>query len=398
MIQDRNIICIASNWFYDPTSKHHLMKLLSRHNHVIWVNYHASRKPQWSARDAGAMVGKIRQIIQGPRQVAESITVVTPLVVPLPGNRAVASLNAELLVRQIRSVLNDLPERPTQLWSFAPDVDYLCGRFDEELRLYYCVDEFSRFVGYDAEQVLAAERRLAERADLLIVTSQALLEAKRSLHSRVALVSHGVDAEHFRTALRSTGPIPLEIRELPRPVLGFWGLIQDWVDLDLLEAVARRRPQWSIVLIGEAAADVGRLHRFPNVRLLGRRHYQKLPEYARGMDIGIIPFRVNDLTRAVNPIKLREYLSAGLPVVSTPLPEVASYDRMVRVADTPETFVEACEAAVLEAKADVAGRARRARHEAMLQETWEAKLAVIEQHVQAALAARSPRAAAIAVG
>lgn len=398
MIQDRNIICIASNWFYDPTSKHHLMKLLSRHNHIIWVNYHASRKPRWSAKDAGAIAGKIRQIIQGPRRVADNVTVVTPLVVPLPGNRTVASLNAELLARQIRSVLNDLPERPTQLWSFAPDVDYLCGRFDEELCLYYCVDEFSRFAGYDTEQVLAAERRLAERADLLIVTSQALLEAKRPLHSHVAWVSHGVDAEHFSSALRSTGPIPLELRELPRPVLGFWGLIQDWVDLDLLEAVARRRPQWSIVLIGEALVDVGHLHQLANVHLLGRRHYQKLPDYARGMDIGIIPFRLTDLTRAVNPIKLREYLSAGLPVVSTPLPEVAPYRHLVRVADTPEAFVGACEAALIEAQADVTGRVRLARHDAMRQETWEAKLEVIEQHVQTALAARSPRGCGVAVG
>lgn len=398
MIQDRNIICIASNWFYDPTSKHHLMKLLSRDNHIIWVNYHASRRPQWSAGDAGAIVGKIRQIIHGPRRVAEGITVVTPLVVPLPGNRTIAALNAELLVRQVRSVLNDLPERPTQLWSFAPDVDSLCGRFDEELCLYYCVDEFSRFSGYDTEQVLAAEQRLAARADLVIVTSQALYAAKRHLNPRIALVSHGVDFERFAGAAEADGRVPSEMRELPRPILGFWGLIQDWLDLDLLEEVARRRPDWSLVLIGEALVDVGRLERLPNVHLLGRRHYQRLPDYARGLDVGLIPFRVNELTKAVNPIKLREYLSAGLPVVSTPLPEVVRYGQLVRTAATPEEFIRGCESALAEDRADPVGRNRATRQAAMRHETWDVKLQEVQRHVASSLAARKPRPPAVAVG
>ena len=259
MIEDRNIICIASNWFYDPTSKHHIMRLLSQRNHVVWVNYHGSRRPRMSGADIGAAAAKLRQVVQGPRRVSDSITVVTPLVVPLPGSRAVAAVNRRLLTRQIRGVLRGLPRRPVQLWSFAPDVDYLCGRFEEECVVYYCVDEFSEFAGYDRDAILAAERRLAAKADLVVTTSQALYDAKRHLNDRVELVPHGVDYDHFARATSPDVEIPADIADLPRPILGFWGLIQDWIDIDLLRDVATARPDWSIVLIGEIATDVGAL-------------------------------------------------------------------------------------------------------------------------------------------
>ncbi|MCA9255249.1 MAG: glycosyltransferase, partial [Phycisphaerales bacterium] len=343
MIEDRNIICIASNYWYDPTSKHHVMNLLSRRNHVIWVNYHASRRPTASVRDFGAIVGKLRQIVAGPRKVHENLTVVTPLVVPMPGSEAAADLNATLLTRQIRSVLKSLPKRPTQLWSFAPDVDYLCGKFDEEAIVYYCVDEFSQFTGYDAMAILESERHLAARADLTIVTSKQLLATKRPISRRILHAPHGVDVEHFAKAASGDIRVPDDIAELPRPILGFWGLIQDWVDVDLIATVAKRRPDWSIALIGDAATDVGPLESLENVCLLGRRPYEQLPAYAAGIDVGLIPFRINELTRAVNPIKLREYLSAGLPVVATPLPEVADYADFVSIASNTDAFIDACD-------------------------------------------------------
>jgi glycosyltransferase involved in cell wall biosynthesis len=370
MIEDRNIICIASNWAADPTSKHHIMRLLAERNEIVWVNYHGSRRPQANAADAGAIVGKLRQVIQGPRHVAERITVVTPLVAPLPGSRVVAALNKRLLVRQIKRVLRGMPQRPVQVWSFAPDVDFLCGAFEEEFFVYYCVDEFSEFAGYDREAILAAEARLAARADLVIVTSQALCEAKQRLNPRVALVTHGVDYEHFARAQGTDVAIPEEVAELPRPMLGFWGLIEGWVDVDLIAAIAHVMPHWSIVLIGRFAADVSALEELANVHMLGQRPYEQLPAFAKGFDVGIIPFRVNDLTRAVNPIKLREYLSAGLPVVSTPMSEVERYVPHVSVATDAAGFVAACERMIAE---NSPGKILE-RQAAMQRETWQAKV------------------------
>ncbi|HKQ47785.1 MAG TPA: glycosyltransferase [Phycisphaerae bacterium] len=370
MIEGRNIVCIASNWAADPTSKHHIMRLVAERNEIVWVNYHGSRRPRASAADAGAIVGKLRQVIEGPRRVAERITVVTPLVAPLPGSRVVAALNKRLLVRQIKRVIRDLPPRPVQVWSFAPDVDFLCGSFDEEFFVYYCVDEFSEFEGYDRDAILSAEARLAAKADLVVVTSQALCEAKQRLNPRVVLVTHGVDYEHFAKARRGEVVIPEEIAKLPRPILGFWGLIEGWVDVDLIAAMARARPHWSIVLIGRFTADVSALEELANVHLLGRRPYEQLPAYARGFDAGLIPFRVNELTRAVNPIKLREYLSAGLPVVSTPMPEVERYGPHVSIASDAAEFVAACERMIAE---NSPGKILE-RQTAMQRETWQSKV------------------------
>jgi glycosyltransferase involved in cell wall biosynthesis len=251
------------------------------------------------------------------------------------------------------------------------------------------VDEFSRFSGYDAPATLAAEARLIRRADLVITTSQALYESRRKLSHNVVLVTHGVDFEHFAQATRPDLAIPADIVHLPRPILGFWGLLQDWLDIPLLAALARTRPGWSIVLIGEVATDLAALRGLPNVNLLGRRPYAQLPSYARGFDAGLIPFRVDELTRAVNPIKLREYLSAGLPVVSTPLPEVMRYGNLISIAADAEEFVKACEQALDVVRlppscATGSGdglATRQARQTAVRGETWRAKVEEISAHL-----------------
>lgn len=382
MIEGRNIVCIASNWWYDPTSKHHVMKLLSERNHVIWVNYHASRRPRVGVADARAIAGKVRQFVEGPRRITDNMTVITPMVVPLPGSKTIANLNRRLLTRQIKSVLRTLPARPVQLWSFAPDIDFLVGQFEEECAVYYCVDEFSEFGGYDRDAILRLESRLAGKADLVIATSRKLYQSKRRICSEAVLVTHGVDYEHF--ASHRSENVPADTANLQSPVLGFWGLIQDWVDVDLIASVARLRPNWSIVLVGEVHTNISALSGLTNVHLLGRRPYQQLPAYAAAFDVGIIPFRINELTLAVNPIKLREYLCAGLPVVSTPLPEVEAYREWVEIAATPEQFVAACEDAM---RGDSESQ-RNGRRAMMQNETWRSKVEAISDHLRRVLAGK----------
>ncbi|MBX3395001.1 MAG: glycosyltransferase [Phycisphaerae bacterium] len=379
MIEGRNIICIASNWAYDPTSKHHVMRILSERNHVIWVNYHASRRPRANCADAGAIVRKLRQAIKGPQRVDDRMTVITPLVVPLPGSQLARSVNRRLLTWRIRRVLRELPPQPIQLWSFAPDVDYLCGQFGEECVVYYCVDAFSEFDGYDREHVLRAEQQLMGRADLVVTTSRILYEEKSHPKRRTVTVSHGVDYDHFVKA-REIESVPSDVIRLPRPIIGFWGLMQEWFDAELVGAVAAARPDWTFVLIGEVACDATALN-LPNVHRLGRRPYSDLPKYAAGFDVALIPFRVNKLTQAVNPIKLREYLCAGLPVVSTPMPEVAAYREFVEIAEGMPEFLAACERALARRGEAFAARSRTA----MQRETWRAKVHELSDHVGAAV-------------
>jgi len=388
VIEGRTIVCFASSWYIDPTSKHHVMRLLSEKNRVVWINYHASRRPTVSRKDFGVIFQKIAQARKGPDRISDSMKVITPLLVPLPGFPGVKTVNRAILLRQIRRAMKEWGDRPVQLWTFAPDVAFMAGRLGEEALVYYCVDEFSEFEGYDRELVKRQEAELIGKADVVFTTARALQESKAPMHPRTHLIPHGVDYDHFASAMRDDLPLPDELRDLSRPIAGFFGLIQEWVDVDLLERLARAHPDWSVVLIGDARTDVSRLKALPNVKLLGRRPYEALPAFARRFDVALIPFRINELTRNVNPIKLREYLAAGCPVVSTPLPEVQLYAGHVSIAEG-DGFVEACGRGV----ADDSPEQRRARCDAMRAESWPAKIEELSRHVEAARAARTDPAA-----
>jgi glycosyltransferase involved in cell wall biosynthesis len=373
-VKDRTIVCFASGYDAPPTSKHHVMHLLAEQNVVLWVNYHASRMPSASSSDLLSMFRKLKQVFVGLKNPRQNLYVLTPLVVPLPTSALARSLNRALLVLQIRRALAKIRRGPVQVWSFTPDVSYLLGRFGEEKVLYYCVDDHASFTGYDRQQVLRDEEDLCRRADLVVTTSAALQESKIAWNPRTILVPHGVDYEHFSKAVAGNLPVLADIADIPRPRLGFFGLIRDWVDLDLLAEVARRRPEWHLVLIGDSTADLATYRDLPNVHFLGRKPYQELPAYCQQFDVGLIPFQLNELTRAVNPIKLREYLAAGLPVVSTPLPEVKFCEHLVGVASGAEAFVAAIQKSL---DGDRAPDCRRRRSLEMACEVWPAKVSQI---------------------
>jgi len=315
---------------------------------------------------------------------APNLYVLTPLVVPLPTCRWAKRVNRAMVVAQVRRALKRLGGGPLQVWSFTPDVAYVLDRLTAERVVYYCVDDFASFTGYDREQVLRDEAELCRRADLVVTTSRALQDAKAPLNPNTILVPHGVDYEHFAKAVTNNLPVPEDMKDIPHPVLGFFGLIRDWVDLGLLAGVARLRPDWHIVLIGDAdsTVDLAPYRSAANMHFLGHRPYADLPAYCRGFDVGLIPFKINELTRAVNPIKLKEYLAAGLPVVSTPLPEVvacAGGDGCdVGLTTTADEFVARVEAAL------AGGGDRRARSRTMAAETWSARLECIGAHLEGA--------------
>jgi glycosyltransferase involved in cell wall biosynthesis len=187
------------------------------------------------------------------------------------------------------------------------------------------------------------------------------------------VAGHGVDHGLFSRALSPETRVPEDLVALPRPVLGFYGTLQDWVDLDLVAEVARRRPDWSIVLIGTVHVDTAVVADLPNVHLLGRRRNDELPAYCKGFDVGLIPYRQSEQLRYRNPIKLREYLSAGLGVVSTEVPEVRRYARWCSIAGDAAGFVRAIERVL----ADDSPALRRERSRAMREETWPARVAEI---------------------
>ncbi len=377
-MKDENIVCFTKDWAEDPTSCNHIMRMLARDNRVLWLNSVCSRRPDFaSGRDLRRIGRKLAAFAQGPQRVDHGLWVYTPLVLPFPHDPVAVALNRKLLRLTLAALRRRLGMRDFQLWSFLPTTGAYVG-LGESLAVYYCTDEWSAFAHVDGERVGAAEERLCRKADVVFTTSRSLLERKRAFNPETHLASHGVDHAHFAKALDEATPVAPEIAGLPRPVIGFFGLIERWIDLDLLSWVAERRPEWSIVLVGKATVDTSMLARHPNVHLIGRRPYADLPQFCKGFDVAVCPFALNELTRNVNPIKLREYLSAGVPTVSTAIPEAAAYSPACRIASDREGFLAACEAALTEGS----GEERRRRSAAMGAETWEAKAEQIGRIVQ----------------
>ena len=371
MIEGKTILCFASGYDAPPTSKHHVIHILVERNVVLWVNYHASRIPTASSSDLLYMANKLRQVVAGLTRRRKNLYVLTPLVIPLPHSLIARRLNRLLLITQIRMALGKVQNGPTQIWSFTPDIAYALGLFNEEKILYYCVDDHASFSGYNNAQVLRDEEELCRRSNLVVTTSMALQEAKSHWNHNTILVPHGVDYDHFSRAVHEDIPCPADIVAIPRPRLGFFGLIRDWVDVELLAQVAIKRSELHFVIIGDAdsSTDISKYRSIRNMHFLGRKRYEELPAYCRQFDIGLIPFKVNELTRAVNPIKLREYLAAGLPVISTPMPEVKLYENLIEIVNSSAEFEAAVEKCLTTAEAD-----RSARLDAMSRETWPQKV------------------------
>ena len=383
MIENRVIVCIGSAWDYDPTSKHQIMKRLARCNKILWVNYHGSRKPKADRRDFSRAFQALRRVTRGLTPINESMYQLTPLVIPGASNRLTQRLHERGLVAQIRRAIRLVDphgQSPVQVWSFAPDVPYLVQAFGEECFVYYCVDEYRLFDGYDASRIAQLEDSLLDRADLVIASADALLESRRRRRSDTVLVPHGVEFDHFASAWRSPPNPPSDVADLPQPIFGFFGLIHHWMDLELLADVARMRPNYSFVLIGEAKVDTSILDGLDNVLMLGRRPYSQLPAYCAAFDAGLMLFRDTLMTRHVNPIKMYEYLAAGLPVISTSLPEANRFPKAIQIAASSREFAQACDAVASQTQS----HNREATSQFVAAEDWSVKVEYLSNLVMTA--------------
>ena len=290
-MRDANIVCFAKEWSEDPTSNNHVMRLLAAENTVLWLNSIATRTPSLtSSRDLGKIKRKLMTIGEAPREVSRGLHVVTPLVLPFPHSCAAMLANRQILRATLAPLRRRLGMAPFQLWSFLPTAAPYVGTLGEELSVYYCTDEWSQFSYVDREKTVAHERAMLATVDVVFTTSRSLYESKKPFNRETHLASHGVDHAHFATALDDATPIAKELVGRTGPVIGFFGLVQDWIDLDLFAYLAAQRPAWTIAVVGRALVPVGSLHRYPNIVLVDRRPYSELPSYCKAFDVALCPF------------------------------------------------------------------------------------------------------------
>ncbi len=373
-LRGRDILCFSHDWTGDPLSKTHLMRVLSKENRILWINAIANRMPTTSSKDLSRIYKKLKAFTEPIREVEPNIFILNPLAIPAYGNATIVSLNQRSLVRQVKKAMRKLGFSDVVNMVFNPAAGMIAGKLDEAELIYYCVDEYTAFTGSSALKEI--EEDLFRRSDVVVVSAEKLYESKKQFNPNTFIIRHGTDWRHFRTALDEATNIPADIADLPKPIIGFHGLLADWVDFELIKKTADRFKDGSVVLIGKIAVDAEQkvkvLDDVPNVHFLGRKPYAELPAYCKAFDVALNPFIINDLTLAANPLKVREYLAAGLPVVSTDIPECRVLPDCL-VAENHSDFIEKVESALAEPKP------REVVSDAIRHESWEAKVDELRQ-------------------
>ncbi len=336
----------------------------------MWINAIANRMPTAAAKDVSRIFKKLKSFTEPIREVEPNIHVLNPLAIPAYGTTAVRKFNETFLVSQVKRAMRRLKfTRPINM-IFNPAAGLLAGKIGESRLIYYCVDEYTAFTGA-SKGLKEIEESLFRKADLVIVSAEKLLADKKQFNANTHIIRHGVDFQMFRQALDDATAIPDEIKDLPKPIIGFHGLLADWVDFELIKKTANHFSNGSVVLIGKIAVDAERkikiLGDVKNIHFLGRKPYAALPNYCKGFDVALNPFAISDLTLAANPLKVREYLAAGLEVVSTDIPEVRILD-FCRIGETHQNFIEEIEAALKnpQSKTEISDSVRA--------ESWEARV------------------------
>jgi glycosyltransferase involved in cell wall biosynthesis len=338
-LSGRDIVCVGfADWDSELwTNQQHLMSRLGAQNRVLFVESLGLRRPQLASRDVARIGRRLRRGLAPPRCV-DGLHVLSPLVVPLHSNRVVRALNRRLLRALVRRATRRLGMEHPILWAYVPQAEGLIETLQPQLIVYHCVDDIAAQAGIDGANFRAAEERFAKRADLVLASAPALAARMRVLSGNVMVAPNVADTALFAKAMEE-GPVDPALAALAHPRVVFTGaIVSTKLDLPLLVELARERPKWSFALVGpvgpgDPRADVSRLSAEPNIHLLGARSYRDLPDVLRGADAGLIPYARNELTGSIFPMKVYEYLAAGLPVVTTPLPALNEVAEVARAPD-----------------------------------------------------------------
>ncbi|MFN2546964.1 MAG: glycosyltransferase family 1 protein [Myxococcales bacterium] len=320
-----DLLCFSHlRWDFVFQRPQHLLTRFASERRVFFFEeaVHDAAKPELELREAEA--GVLRAIPHLP-----------PGIAPDPALRALVD---ELIAdEQIRRYVS---------WYYTPMALPFSRHLSPLALAYDCMDELSLFRGAPPALV-ELENELLKQADVVFTGGQSLYEAKRGRHGNVHAFPSSVDVQHFQKA-RASQPDPIDQAAIGHPRLGFFGVLDERLDLALLRGLAEARPQWQLILVGPVVKiDPALLPRAPNIHYLGMKKYQELPSYLAGWDVALLLFARNEATRFISPTKTPEYLAAGKPVVSTSIRDVVSpYGArgFVEIADTPGEFVSAVEA------------------------------------------------------
>jgi len=381
-----SIVYFGNDWFAENrTSSHHIARWLGERFPVLYIETPGMRAPTASRRDFKKLWKKLSRALRPPQRVAGQVWVMTMPQIPYRRWPFIAHLNRLYGRYIVRRAIRQLGFREVVSWFVVPHPGALARQLGESFVVYYCIDDYSGLPDVDCAEIARLDAALTRAADQVFAASTTLLERKRKLRPATVFSPHGVDFDHFQKAAAPATPVPELARNLRHPVIGFFGSIGGWVDVDLLLDLARSKPEWTLLMIGLVSADVHELRDCPNVVFAGAQPYEKLPEWAKAFDVAILPYRLNQGSISANPLKLREYLATGKPVVAMTTPEVDRFAHCVGVAHTRDEFLRKIEDALT---GDSAAQ-KQARIREVTGCTWEARAAEVLKVVAAGMAENS---------
>jgi glycosyltransferase involved in cell wall biosynthesis len=374
MIAGHDIVCLSCNFWHDHWgTPQHLLTRLAGNNRILVVDPPVSPLSFVSGLRGRSFVrGQIERWRRGRETVAPGLDVVAPPpLLPARYSRAGSRLNAALMRRWLRGQARQLGlERPI-VWNFQPWLPGVASALDPSLTVYHCVDDFASIPYWwnASDDVRERDLECCREAGLVVCTGRALTASRSEANPNTRFVPNGADIELFGRALSPDTPVPPEMAALPGPVIGFQGVIDFRMDVELMAYLARSQPDWSIVLVGlvKGGADFAPLRELPNVHFLGWRPQQELPGYLKAMDVCLIPYVRSEHTHHMFPLKLFEYMAAGKPIVSTALRELLPYEGdLLTIGETPAEFRSAIHLVL----AEDSPRRVEARLQAAAQNSW----------------------------
>lgn len=381
-------IYFGNDWFAENrTSSHHIAKRLGARFPVLYVESPGLRAPKANARDARKLLKKIRMTFQAPQLVAPHFWRMTLPQIPLRRFAAVRAANRIFSRVLMRRAIRKLGFKDAITWFHVPHPGFLAKNLGEKLTIFYCIDDYSKLPDVDGISIQAMDDDLTASADIVFACNQSLVDARRPLNANIYLSPHGVDTDVFARASSPDTQIPEELRICSPPIIGSWGLVDQRVDLSILEHIASTRPLWTVLLIGHVAVDAAALRRLPNVVFAGVKPYAELPSWAKAIDVCVLPYTQTSLNLQSSPLKLREYLASGKPIVAVPLPEAELLGKAVQTAVDGPGFVLAIEQALSTDAPELVAL----RQKAVEGNTWDATVNTVLERIQAELSHRQKK-------
>jgi len=393
--KNRTLVVFGEDWGKHPSSTQHLVKELSNNRKVVWINSIGLRKPDLSWRDIIRIVRKLitffgvqKKSCLQQEKIPPNFIVINPLVMPCANSWLSINLSRWMLARQLTKLSTKINiEKPIVWCSLPTAVDYL-SIFDDSNSVYYCGDDFGSLAGVDHDVVLQKEKLLIHRVKFIFTASEALLN--KFPKEKTVTIPHGVNYALFN---KKHAERPADLPS-GNSIVGFYGSISSWLDQALILYAAQTLPSWDFVFIGNIECNIDKLLNVPNIYFIGPKSHSELPNYIQHWNVSLLPFKDNKQIQMCNPLKLREYIASGTPIVSTNFNALEEYKQHVMVVNDKRDICRA----ILLADAEISestsfnninnindllalASSKKNRTKSVIKESWQHRASQVERYL-----------------